>query len=319
MDMFTARQPVSRLALGMAALGRPSYITLDHAEALGDDRSVEALRSRSFAVLDAAYSAGIRHVDVARSYGLAEDFLESWLEARGEVSDVFVSSKWGYRYVGDWQVDAQTHEAKDHSLATFREQWTETRSRLGARVQLYQVHSVTPESPVLRDRALLEHLAELRDLGIGVGLSTSGPGQSAVVREALGVTVGGEPVFSAVQATWNLLESSTTEALSEAAAAGWWVIIKEVLANGRLAGSAAPAPLTALADDAGTTADAVAIAVALALPWRPTVLLGPVSIAQLSSNLAALCADGNSLAGCVSGMAQSPAAYWEERSSLPWH
>ena len=31
-------------------------------------------------MLDAAYSAGIRYVDAARSYGMAEAFLGSWLK-----------------------------------------------------------------------------------------------------------------------------------------------------------------------------------------------------------------------------------------------
>ena len=74
--------PPSRLALGMAALGRPAYITVDHGEALGSDRSVEAVRQRAFDVLDAGYAAGVRHVDVARSYGLAEKFVAAWLLER---------------------------------------------------------------------------------------------------------------------------------------------------------------------------------------------------------------------------------------------
>ena len=34
-------------------------------------------------VLDAAYGAGVRYFDAARSYGRAEQFLGSWLRARG--------------------------------------------------------------------------------------------------------------------------------------------------------------------------------------------------------------------------------------------
>ncbi len=63
----------------------------------------------------------------------------------------------------------------------------------------------------------------------------------------------------------------------------------------------------------------VIIKEALALRCRPSVLLGPVSTAQLSSNIAALSVDGTALTGYMSGLAQSPAAYWQECSSLPWH
>ncbi len=310
---------VSRFGLGLAALGRPSYITLDHGEVLGADRSVEILRHRAWDVLDAAYAAGIRHVDAARSYGLAEDFLASWLAARPFAADVVVSSKWGYRYVGDWRVEAELHEIKDHSVVAFRRQWAETAALLGDRVRLYQVHSITPDSPALTDRGLLDELAALRDSGVRVGLSTSGPDQASVLREALAVTVGGTALFSAVQATWNLLEPSVGPALAEASDAGWWVIVKEGLANGRLAGRAAPASLSTTASEVGGTSDAVALSAALDLPSRPTVLLGAVSAAQLTSNLGALRVDGSAVGDRLLALAEPAASYWDERSSLPWH
>ncbi|TME47509.1 MAG: aldo/keto reductase, partial [Chloroflexi bacterium] len=73
---------VTPIGLGLAALGRPGYLTLDRAHDLGHDRSVEALERRSHEVLSAAYDAGIRYVDAARSYGFAERFLGSWLRQR---------------------------------------------------------------------------------------------------------------------------------------------------------------------------------------------------------------------------------------------
>src|SRR5579875_3781484 len=45
---------VSRIGLGLAALGRPAYITTGRAGDL-PDRSVEGMRAQSFTVLDAAY------------------------------------------------------------------------------------------------------------------------------------------------------------------------------------------------------------------------------------------------------------------------
>ena len=63
---------VSRIGLGLAAIGRPAYITTNRAADLGPDRSEDAFRERTWQLLDAAYAAGVRYVDVARSYGLAE-------------------------------------------------------------------------------------------------------------------------------------------------------------------------------------------------------------------------------------------------------
>src|SRR5215831_160076 len=86
---------VSRLGLGLAALGRPAYITLGRDRDLGPDRSVAAFERRCHEMLDAAHAAGIRYFDAARSYGMAENFLGSWLRARNPPREaVTVGSKW---------------------------------------------------------------------------------------------------------------------------------------------------------------------------------------------------------------------------------
>ncbi|MBI5105064.1 MAG: aldo/keto reductase, partial [Solirubrobacterales bacterium] len=111
------------LGLGLAALGRPAYINLGHAAALGEDRSVAALRARTFDVLDAALAAGVRYFDAARSYGRAEDFLGDWLRDRGIAPGaVTVGSKWGYRYTADWRDDADVHEVKELTGDVLRRQ-----------------------------------------------------------------------------------------------------------------------------------------------------------------------------------------------------
>ena len=226
---------VSPVGLGLAALGRPAYIDLGRDADLGDDRGVEALERRCHEVLDAAFDRGVRYLDAARSYGRAEAFLASWLAARGlDPAEVTVGSKWGYTYVGDWRMDAETHEVKDHSLAALTRQAAETRDLLGDHLDLYQVHSATLDCGVLEDRAVLAELARLRDAGVVIGLSASGPGQADTIRRALEVTAAGAAPFACVQATWNLLEPSAGPALAEASAAGWGVIVKEAVANGRL-------------------------------------------------------------------------------------
>jgi aryl-alcohol dehydrogenase-like predicted oxidoreductase len=301
---------VSRIGLGLAALGRPAYITAGRPGDL-PDRSVAGLRAQSFAVLDAAYAAGVRYVDVARSYGRAEEFLGGWLAERDH-PDVVVGSKWGYRYVGDWRMDAGQHEVKEHSLAMFTAQLAESRAELGTRIALYQVHSATLDSGLFDDPALLAALAGLRADGVLVGLTTSGPRQADTIRRALPLTVDGVPVFGAAQVTWNLLEPSVGPAAAEAAAAGWPVLVKEAVANGRLVpGGAAP---PALAAARGVTEDAVALAAALANPWATVVLSGAVTPAQLRSNLTALTISP----GPELDLAEPPEEYWAARSARPW-
>ncbi len=314
--------PRPRLGLGLAALGRPAYVTGGRAEDLGVDRSVEAMRARTHAVLDLAHEREVRYLDAARSYGLAEEFLRDWLAGRPDVDDVVVASKWGYTYVGDWRTDVDVHEVKDHSLAAFERQRQQTQDLLADRLSLYSVHSITPQSPALGDSALLGELARWSaESGVRIGLSTSGPHQGDVVLQALQTEVDGRPLFSAVQATWNVLEPSAGPALQQAHDAGWLVVVKEGVANGRLAGAGAPPALHAAADRVGATPDALALAVALAQPWSPTVLSGAVTASQLEANLAALEVDATAALVAAQGlhhMVETPETYWRKRSGRPW-
>ena len=305
---------VSRVGLGLAALGRPAYITSGREGDL-PDRSVAGMRARTYSMLDAAYAAGVRYADAARSYGRAEEFLAGWLAERGH-ADMIVGSKWGYRYTGDWRLDAPRQEVKEHSLAMFTTQLAQSRALLGGRLTLYQVHSLTLDSGLFADAPLLAALSRLRAEGVIIGLSTSGPDQAETIRRALPLTVDGQQLFTEAEVTWNLLEPSVGPAAAEAAAAGWAVLVKEAVANGRLtAAGGSPASLTALATARGVTEDAIALAAALAQPWASVVLSGAVTRAQLAQNLAAL------TVGPLPelGLAEAPAAYWEERAARPWH
>ncbi|MGZ4108298.1 MAG: aldo/keto reductase [Actinomycetota bacterium] len=313
---------VTPIGIGLAAAGRPGYIDLGRDEDLGGDRSVETMERRARELLDAAYELGIRYVDVARSYGRAEGFLASWLRARGSVvDDVVVGSKWGYTYVGDWRVDAPVHEVKDHSLAAFQRQLAETRALLGDRLALYQIHSATFDTGVLEDRSLLDALARLRDEGVVVGFTTSGPDQAAVVRAALGIEAGGRRLFGSVQSTWNALERSVGPALAEAHEAGLGVIVKEAMANGRLAreGSDRTRPLAAVAERHRTGVDAIALALVLRQPWCDVVLSGAVTPEQVAANVRALDVElTDDDVAELDTMIEPPETYWAERSALPW-
>ena len=309
---------VTPIGLGLAALGRPGYINVGRNRDLGAERSVAALRERAHEVLDAAWSAGIRYFDAARSYGLAERFLADWLEARGIApGNVVVGSKWGYTYTADWQVGATVNEVKDHSLPTLRRQLGESRAILGPWLRLYQIHSATLDSGVLDDPAVLSELARARPDGLVIGFSTSGPAQADTIRRALQAQVDGVGLFGSVQATWNVLEPSAGLALAEAHAAGLGVIVKEALANGQ---ALTGAPARALADLVpGEEPDVVAIAGVLAQPWADVVLSGAVTPEQLASNVGALALhmDGAQLAR-LREIAEEPPTYWATRSGLAW-
>jgi aryl-alcohol dehydrogenase-like predicted oxidoreductase len=306
--------PVSRLGLGLAALGRPGYINIGHGDDLRTQKDVATLEREAHTVLDAAYDGGIRYFDAARSYGKAEQFLASWLDRRGlEPGDVTVGSKWGYTYTADWRVDAEVHEVKDLSVATLRRQFAESYGLLGEHLRLYQIHSATIESHVLDDPEVLGELARLRETGLAIGLTVTGPHQRETIERALEVGA-----FDTVQATWNLLERSASPALEAAHAAGLGVIVKEALANGRLASRGDVAPLRELAERSGTTPDALALAEVLAQPWADVVLSGAATVEQLRSNLVALELDPK-LEPERAELAEHPALYWEERSALPWN
>ncbi len=314
----------SRIGLGLAAVARPAYITSGRDADLGADRGVTQLRSRAHELLDVAYAGGVRYLDVARSYGLAEQFLAEWLAARPQARDLVVGSKWGYRYVGGWRMDASVHELKDHSPTAFAEQLEQTRSLMGDRLAIYHVHSATVESGALSDVTLHRALAELRQEGVRIGISTSGPAQAEAVRRALEVQVDGLLLFTSIESTWNVLETSAGPALAAAASAGCRVIVKEAVANGRLAPGAddpAPAAMEAsrLAQARGVGIDQVAMAAALAQPWAWRVLSGAVTAAQLEQNLSGERLDLDVDAVAELTAAPEPAStYWAARSARPW-
>jgi len=224
---------------------------------------------------------------------------------------MIIGSKWGYRYTGGWRLDAAQQEVKEHSLAMFTAQLAQSRALLGDRFALYQVHSVTADSGLFTDAPLLTALARLRAEGVIIGVTTTGPAQAETVRRALEVTVDGQQLVTSAQVTWNVLEPSVGPAAAEAAAAGWAVLVKEAVANGRLTPAGKPpAPVTALAAARGVTEDAIALAAALAQPWASVVLSGAVTRAPLDANMAALTVSQLP----ALDLAESTGAYWAARA-----
>jgi aryl-alcohol dehydrogenase-like predicted oxidoreductase len=307
---------VSPIGLGLAALGRPGYITLGHDRDLAGHTDERSLELAMHAVLDAAYGGGVRYFDAARSYGKAEAFLASWLVSRGVRPDeVTVGSKWGYTYTAGWRVDAPVPEVKELSIATLCRQYPESRKLLGANLRLYQIHSATLESGVLDDPAVLDELARLRATGLAIGLTVTGPRQAETMERALELNA-----FDVVQATWNLLERSAASALAAAHDAGVGVIVKEALANGRLTARGAVLELADCAQRVGATPDAFALAAALSQPWADVVLSGAATPTALRSNLAALTLElPIELLDELDRLREEPTQYWRARAELPWN
>ncbi len=319
---------VSRTGLGLAALGRPGYINIGHADDLERDYDAQAMEAHCHAILDAAWELGVRYFDAARSYGRAEEFLASWLAKRQlRPDEVTIGSKWGYTYTAQWRVEAERHEIKNHTLPILQQQAAESQHLLGNHLDLYQIHSATLESGVLADEAVLEALAQMRDTGLRIGLSTTGPKQADTLNRAMDIRIGGKRLFDCVQATWNLLEPSAGPALQAAHDAGMGVIVKETLGNGRLtdrnSDPAFGAQRRILEEEARrleTTLDGLALAAVLAQPWVDVVLSGAATVDQLRSNLGALAVKWDKrVAQQIESVAETPEEYWGKRSKLAWN
>ncbi|HBY97791.1 MAG: aldo/keto reductase [Ardenticatenaceae bacterium] len=320
---------VTRMGLGLAALGRPGYINLGHAADLEGEYAVEAMATHTADVLDTAWAGGVRYFDAARSYGRAEEFLARWLRARGIPPEAcVVASKWGYIYVANWQVEAERHEVKDHSLATFERQLGESLALLGPFLALYQVHSATIESRILEREDVLDAMAAAREAGHirAIGLTLSGPSSAETLRRAREIERGGRRLFDTVQATWNALEPSLGPLLAESHAAGIGVLIKEALANGRLTArntepsfAARRQLLEAQATRLGVSIDQLALAYVLAQPWADCLLSGAATVDHLRSNVGAFDVSLDEQAiRALESLAEPVDRYWQTRAALPW-
>ena len=338
------------LGLGLAALGRPGYINIGH-DADIKGKSMDEMREHAHETLDAAWAMGVRYFDCARSYGASEEFLSSWLRSRDIPRDkIVVGSKWGYTYTADWKIDTagQAHEVKEHTAENLAAQFPQSSELLDPYMRLYQIHSATKSSGVLKNKEVVAELSELKATkGVRIGLTLSGVEQGDTLREAMEVTApDGTPLFDCVQATWNVMEQSAGPALLEAKKAGMEVIVKEALANGRLSSrnpneGVLPVmeALRELASDFGSPpgrfdsfvykADSAAIAIAMLQGFQPMVLSGAATPHQIRSNAGALTLlkyltnAGDAAEGRVNEILemarQDPAAYWAERAELTWN
>mmetsp|Transcript_8040 Transcript_8040/g.13312 ORF Transcript_8040/g.13312 Transcript_8040/m.13312 type:complete len:333 (-) Transcript_8040:57-1055(-) len=332
--MVITSSSLPRLGLGMAALGRPGYINLDRSSILGTERTIDTMQSQANLVMDQLFqlssSTALPWLDCARSYGLSEKFVGEYLRSNKIApDDVHVSSKWGYTYVAEWNIelnDGQPHEVKDHSVENFLKQVEQTAECLGEYVDLYQVHSATFDSGILANEEVHAALSKCRrERGWKLGLSVSGPQQNDVLREAMKLKAKGEniPLFDSVQCTFNVLEQRPADALLEARESGMDIIIKEGLANGRALRH--PSVLD-YSEQLECSPDALALGCILAQPFSPRVLSGAVTAGQLASNFDAYKVaeklqenDSALLEEIMASTLVATEDYWAERSALKWN
>ncbi|MEL6561106.1 MAG: aldo/keto reductase [Bacteroidota bacterium] len=315
-----ANQPVG---LGIAALGRPGYMTLTHDKDL-PDKSRPAMEKHAHYLFDLAWQNGVRYFDTARSYGDGEKFLASWLTDREIPNEqVVIGSKWGYVYTANWQVKAEKHEIKYHTLENLNRQWEESKAILGDYLNIYHIHSATLESGVLENDAILDRLHEIKQTGVIIGLSLTGPVQAEILKKALKIKYDGELLFGSVQATWNLLETSVQEQLRIAKSEGLFIILKELMANGRIPALSPDylnfrqiETIRLLGEELKLTADQVAINAALQLGIADIVLSGAATEAHLLSNLKVSARDID--LNKLDQISQKPEDFWKDRSELEW-
>ena len=312
----------NKLGLGLAALGRPGYINIGHHQNIGSDKSKEAMYFKAEKVLNFAYQSGIQYFDVARVYGASEEFLSKWIRKQNQFNG-YVGSKWGYEYLADWKIDTDVHERKDHSAAFLKQQWVETRLNLGKNIDLYQIHSVTPESKVLNDRNVLNELQNIKKSGIEIGISTSGPSQAETIKKLLEINKV-ENLFTFIQCTINILEQSCQQILIEASESKINIIAKEIFANGRL--SAANKEfhqkeilnLRNLALDLNLSLEDLSLIWAYKQKYINIVLTGAATVEQLQSNIDAISKKDVILPN-LSELGTSKESYWQSRKSLKWN
>ena len=313
---------ITKIGIGLAALGRPEYINIRESHAI--DKSEEAFRENAFKVLDFAYANGVRFFDTAPSYGKGERYLIDWKTNRKH-SDAVFSTKWGYTYVANWELGYEgKHEIKEHSLDKLLEQWKVSQLLL-PELQIYQVHSATLDSGILKNELVLSQLHWIKKtMGIQIGISTSGDNQNEIILEALNIKIDDEYLFDSFQVTYNVLEQSTYDVLNILKSKNKTIIIKEALANGRIFNTENKTVfpiLESFSKKYNVGIDAIAMRFVMESINPTYVLSGASNTNQLEQNLKAL---HKELSFTLSEIDQlkllhtNPTSYWEERSNLSW-
>lgn len=315
----------TKIGLGLAALGRPEYINIRDSDS--QDKSQKAFMENAISILDFAYQHGIRYFDTAPSYGKGEEYLTKW-NSKYQYQDVILSTKWGYTYVANWEVGFRgAHEVKEHSLDKLIEQW-QVSKKLQTALTIYQVHSATFESGILKNKDVLNELYKIKkQTGLQIGITTSGIHQSEIIEAALKIKIENEDLFDSFQVTYNVFEQSTETILKHLLQLKKTIIIKEALANGRIFKNEKFSHyqnfyqvLDSLAKKYQVGTDAVALRYVMD-NLEPTYLLsGASSKEQLEHNIKAYNFTlENEELKVLNSFKTDSQKYWEERNELSWN
>lgn len=311
------------IALGTAAIGRPQYINIRNEEVLEPFDKIRFIQEGKV-ILTNAYENGVKHFDTAPGYGIAEQIVLDWIK-ENDVQDVTVSTKWGYRYVANFDPNAEVHEVKEHTLENLNRQW-ELSSALLPFLNFYQIHSATLESGVLENEMVLKRLHELKENhDLEIGLSVSGSNQNEIIQKALKVEVNGKSLFDVLQVTYNVFNQSLS-AIKEQVV-GKKIIVKEALANGRIFPNgnyanydAAYTYLIQLAKKYNVGIDAIALRFCEDTIAPHCILSGASKSKQLLENLKAHeFTLTQSEIDQLKTMKVAPTHYWNERKQLAWN
>jgi aryl-alcohol dehydrogenase-like predicted oxidoreductase len=313
-----------KLGLGTAALGRPQYINVRTENIQKTD--LASFRAQSFSVLEEAYSLGVRYFDTAPGYGLAEELVLEWLQTKNDPT-IEIATKWGYTYTANFDEDATVHEIKEHSLAKLNEQWSFSKQLL-PNLKVYQIHSATMATGVLKNQAVLAKLANLKkEHGIKIALTTTGVNQVEVLKKALDIQVNGNQLFDLFQVTYNFLEQSLQELAQELIQQKKTIVIKEALANGRVFKNKNYQQyhllykvLATLSQKHQVGIDAISLRYCAQKIPESTILSGASNLIQLQENLKthtfALSSEDLLLLDTFKISSQH---YWSEREKLTWN
>jgi aryl-alcohol dehydrogenase-like predicted oxidoreductase len=154
-------------------------------------------RDEAFAIMDAAWEAGIATFDTADAYGggRSESYIGDWLKTKGsDVRDEIVLSTKTFNPMD---------EGEDHGLAParVRRQLESSLERLGVeQVQMYLTHDWDPEVPIAETLGVLGELVQEGKIGAFGASNVDG----AQLRGALAASPGTR--FEWVQNSYSLLD-----------------------------------------------------------------------------------------------------------------
>ena len=203
------------------------------------------------------------------------------------------------------------------------QQWVETRINLGKNVDLYHIHSVTPESSVLDDPAVIKELEIIKKNGLEIGISTSGPEQKKTIEKLLKINEKLK-LFSFLQSTINIFEQSCIPILKEAHNQKINIIAKEVFSNGLLTNANKDhhqdqlQDLQNIAKEINLTLEQISYLWVYKLPFIKIILTGASTISQLQENLHCLKKLNTNIPN-LDNFNLSVKDYWSTRKSLSWN